>query len=53
MNDNDLPSFAQFLLDDEDVQNARVLAEGTVGEINVLNQQVADLSDSMKEMFVA
>lgn len=53
MNPDNIPSFAQRLLDDDDVQNRRMKGADTVAEINTLNQQVADLSDSMKEMFVA
>ena len=52
MTEDQLPSFAQFLLDDEEVQKQRMLGADTVAEINVLNQQIGDLSDSMKEMFV-
>lgn len=48
-----VPTFAQFLLKDQEVQNARNIANATVAQINTLNQQVADLGDSMKEMFVS
>lgn len=46
-------TFAQYLLGDNEVQTARNTANGTVAQINTLNQQIADLGDSMKEMFVA
>jgi hypothetical protein len=47
-----LPTFGSFLLQDQNVQNARAASTEIAGKINVLNQQIADLSDSMKEQFV-
>jgi hypothetical protein len=46
-------TFAQYLLGDNEVQTARNTANSTVAQINTLNQQIADLGDSMKEMFVS
>jgi len=50
---DNVQTFAQYLLGDNEVQTARNTANGTVAQINTLNQQIADLGDSMKEMFVS
>lgn len=53
MLDPKITTFSQFLLNDTWVQTARSQANATQASINTLNQQVSDLGDSMKEMFVS
>lgn len=53
MAQDQIPSFAKFLLDDKEVQKRRMDGAWTAAEINTLNTQIANFSDDAKESFVS